>query len=85
MLLALARTPRTPAGFAAATGVTFAVFFALNKQAFANYYYFAIGATVLAVAVSGVSGPSDRFEVDVRQSTKSEARNPKQIRNPKKK
>jgi len=81
MLLALVRTPRTPAGFAAATGVAFAVFFALNKQAFANYYYFAIGALTIAAAVSGVSGPPE----EVRQSMKSEARNPKQIRNPKKK
>jgi hypothetical protein len=81
MALALARTPRTPSGFAAATAVTFAVFFALNKQAFANYYYFVIGALVAAVAASGTPGVGD----DVRQSTKSEARSPKQIRNLKKK
>jgi len=45
------RAPRTPAGFAAATAFVYCVFFALNKQAFANYYYFVVGSLCLAVAV----------------------------------
>lgn len=44
------RLPRSAAGFAAALALTFLVFFAFNKQAFANYYSFALGALLLAVA-----------------------------------
>ena len=49
-LLALWRLPRTPAGFAMAIALTFFVFFAFNKQAFCNYYFFVIGALCAAVA-----------------------------------
>jgi len=49
--LALFRVPRTPAGFAASLALTFFVFFAFNKQAFCNYYYFIIGSLLCAVAV----------------------------------
>ena len=38
--LSIWRLPRTPAGFASAVAVTFFVFFAFNKQAFCNYYFF---------------------------------------------
>ncbi|MFN7978537.1 MAG: hypothetical protein U0P30_10395 [Vicinamibacterales bacterium] len=48
--LAVWRSPRTGAGFAAALALTFLVFFAFNKQAFANYYSFALGTSFLAVA-----------------------------------
>lgn len=48
--LAVWRSPRTGAGFAAAMALTFLVFFAFNKQAFANYYSFALGTLLLAVA-----------------------------------
>jgi hypothetical protein len=77
MLLALARTPRTPAGVAAATGVAFAVFFALNKQAFANYYYFAIGAMAVAVAASGMFLNPESTESAAREARipKHETRN----------
>jgi hypothetical protein len=50
LALALWRAPRTPAGFAAATAFTFLVFFACNKQAFCNYYFFPLGALCAAVA-----------------------------------
>lgn len=49
-LLVIWRAARTPAGFAAATGLVYLAFFAFNKQAFANYYYFVIGALCCAVA-----------------------------------
>lgn len=56
------RSPRTGAGFAAALALTFLVFFAFNKQAFANYYSFALGTLFLAVAAwrppSPVSEPA---------------------------
>ena len=48
--LALWRLPRTPAGFGAAIGLTFWAFFAFNKQAFCNYYFFVIGALCASVA-----------------------------------
>ncbi|WP_224364660.1 hypothetical protein [Hyalangium versicolor] len=48
--LALWRAPRTPAGFAASVAFVYCVFFALNKQAFTNYYYFVLGALCIAVA-----------------------------------
>jgi hypothetical protein len=44
--------PRTPAGFAAGTALIFLFFFAFNKQAFANYYYFVIGAMCCAIAAT---------------------------------
>jgi hypothetical protein len=50
--LALWRAPRTPAGFAAGAALVYAVFFALNKQAFANYYYFVVGALCIAAAAA---------------------------------
>lgn len=53
LLLAARKAPRSAAGFAAAVAVTYLTFFAFNKQAFANYYYFVIGA--LCVAVSSIA------------------------------
>ena len=44
------RLPRSAAGFAAALSLTFLVFFAWNKQAFANYYAFVLGTLFLVVA-----------------------------------
>jgi hypothetical protein len=49
-ILALWRLPRTPAGFAMAIALTFFGFFAFNKQAFANYYFFVVGALYAATA-----------------------------------
>lgn len=49
-LLVAWRAPRTPAGFAAGVGVTLLVTFLLSKQAFANYYYLAVGALLVAAA-----------------------------------
>jgi hypothetical protein len=51
--LALWRAPRTPLGFAAALALAALVFFAFNKQAFANYYFFVIGALCCAIASCG--------------------------------
>ncbi len=56
--LALWRAPRTPAGFAASVALVYGVFFALNKQAFSNYYYFVVGALCVALAAhSRTSAP----------------------------
>ena len=50
--LALWRSSRTPAGFAAATALIYFAFFAFNKQAFCNYYFFVVGALSCAVATT---------------------------------
>ena len=52
MGLALWRAARTPAGFALGVSAMFLAFFVLNKQAFANYYFFVIGALCVAVAAT---------------------------------
>ena len=52
MGLALWRAARTPAGFALGVAALFLAFFVLNKQAFANYYLFVIGALCTAVAAA---------------------------------
>jgi hypothetical protein len=49
--LSLWRLPSTPAGFAAAVALNSFAFFAFNKQAFCNYYFFVIGALCVALAV----------------------------------
>lgn len=53
--LALRRSARTPAGFAAAAALVYLSFFAFNKQAFGNYYFFVVGALCAAVAVAAAS------------------------------
>jgi hypothetical protein len=60
--LCLWRSPRTPAGFAAATAASLLVFFAFNKQAFANYYFLVVAVCACALAASGVqdSEPVDK-------------------------
>ena len=52
MVLALWRAARTPAGFALGVSALFLAFFVLNKQAFANYYFFVVGALCVAVAAA---------------------------------
>lgn len=52
LALALWRAPRTPFGFALSSATLFFVFFALNKQAFANYYYLVTGLLCVAIAAS---------------------------------
>ncbi|HVF84822.1 MAG TPA: hypothetical protein VM821_02485, partial [Abditibacteriaceae bacterium] len=44
LVWALRRAPRNEAGFFAAIALVFLIFFAFNKQAFVNYYYFVLGA-----------------------------------------
>jgi hypothetical protein len=56
LALSLRRGPRTPAGFALSLGFVLLAFFAFNKQAFCNYYFFVIGA--LCCAVGGLEPPA---------------------------
>ena len=51
--LCLWRAPRNPAGFSASFAFGFLLFLAFNKQAFANYYFFVIGAICCAIAARG--------------------------------
>ena len=50
LTISLWRSPRTPAGFAASLSLLSIGFFAFNKQAFCNYYFFVIGAMCSAIA-----------------------------------
>ena len=58
---ALWKAPRTPAGFAAALALISLAFFAFNKQAFCNYYFFVIGAMCCAIGAGSMerSRPED--------------------------
>jgi hypothetical protein len=55
-LVMLWRAPRTPAGFAAATGAALLAFYAFNKFAACNYYFFVTAALLCAV---GACAPDD--------------------------
>ena len=52
VVYSLWRSPRTPAGFAASLALISLAFFAFNKQAFCNYYFFVIGALCCAIAAT---------------------------------
>jgi hypothetical protein len=52
--LALWRSERSPAAFAAALSLTLLLFFFFAKQAFANYYYLILACLAAAAATSGV-------------------------------
>jgi hypothetical protein len=68
--LGLWRMPRTPAGFAATCSLAYIGFFAFNKQAFCNYYYFTLGTLLVVV---GAIDPS----VPVIEPVRAEAVTPK--------
>jgi hypothetical protein len=57
---ALWLTARTPSGVAASVALVYFAFFAFNKQAFANYYLFVIGAMCCAIAAARLGGPAAR-------------------------
>lgn len=46
-----------PALFSAALGITYLAFYALNRQAFCNYYYFVVAALLCAVALTTRASP----------------------------
>ncbi|MGA2439995.1 MAG: hypothetical protein ABSH08_03485 [Tepidisphaeraceae bacterium] len=50
--LCLRRVASSPAGFAAAVALVHLLFFAFNKQAFGNYYYFVIATACWSIAVA---------------------------------
>jgi hypothetical protein len=66
--LALWRGERSPAGFAAALALVCLLFISLNKQAFANYYAFAIGALWCALATTRLPAqhPLNETAINVR-------------------
>ena len=53
--LALWKGRRGPAGFATSSAFVYAVFFALTKQSFCNYWWFVLGTICCGIAVSAVS------------------------------
>jgi hypothetical protein len=58
------RLPKTAGGFAATIGFTFLAFFAFNKQAFCNYYYFVIGAFATTLAAWEPTAETAALPVD---------------------
>lgn len=52
LALGLWKAPRTPALWCGASAVAYLGFFALNKQAFANYYFWPFALLVAAVAIA---------------------------------
>jgi hypothetical protein len=58
MILGLWRCPRTPAGFAAMVTLVHFAFFAFNKQAFINYYYFIMASSCWAIAAAKLPWPA---------------------------
>jgi hypothetical protein len=58
LLVAVARTSRTPSGFAAALALLYFGFFAFGGHAFCNHYYFILGLLSLAAATADTSPDS---------------------------
>jgi len=54
----LRRAASSPAGFAAAAALVHLLFFAFNKQAFANYYYFVFATACWSIAAANIAKPS---------------------------
>lgn len=52
--ICLRRVTSSPAGFAAAVTLVHLLFFAFNKQAFANYYYFVIATACWSIAAANL-------------------------------
>ena len=50
----LLKAPRRSSAFAGCFALVMLIFFCLNKQAFVNYYFLVIGATLLAAVMQGV-------------------------------
>jgi hypothetical protein len=57
------RAASSPAGFAAAVALVHMLFFAFNKQAFGNYYYFVIATACWAIGVAKWADDRRGFEV----------------------
>jgi uncharacterized membrane protein len=58
--LAFWKSARSPAGWAMSTTMVYLVFFAMNKQAFCNYYFMVIGFACLAAACASVPDSVNR-------------------------
>ena len=75
LMYSLWRSPRTPAGFAASLALVSLAFFAFNKQAFCNYYFFVIGA--LCCAIAATTPPAERFSTSCATPSLNSTRSPK--------
>ena len=72
LMLTLWRCPRRVWGFAAAVAVCFFMFFAFSKQAFANYYFFVIGAMSCAVAALATEADAQTVAADATRTESSQ-------------
>jgi uncharacterized membrane protein len=57
--MVLWKAPRTPSAFALSLALLSLIFFVLNKQAFANYYFFCLGTLCVGLAASAGEGNCD--------------------------
>jgi hypothetical protein len=63
------KAPRNAGGFGLALGLTYVAFFAFNKQAFCNYYFFTSGAFCCAIAaLSKCNSPRRHGDTEARSS-----------------
>ncbi len=58
MVAVLARGRRGPAAFVTGSALVYAVFIALSKQSFCNYWWFVLGCICCALAASGQDAPA---------------------------
>ena len=53
VLYGIVRAPRSALGFSSSMALTYLVFYAFNKQAFCNYYFFVLGLIAVALGCFG--------------------------------
>jgi hypothetical protein len=56
LIAGMARTPNTPAGFAASLTLSSLAMFAFGSKAFCNYYFYVVGAACCAIAAMPFAG-----------------------------
>ncbi len=61
--LALKKSPRTPAGFAASLGMVSLIFFVMNIAGFCNYYFFCAGALCLGLSSAAYDSGETLFAI----------------------
>ena len=73
---AMRRSPHNPGGFAGAAAIVLLVFFALNKQAFCNYYFLVIACCSFAMALSHNEDMSTEVDTPVTSRAWTECPSP---------
>jgi hypothetical protein len=66
LVIAMIRTPNTPAGFAGSIALSSLAMFAWGSKAFCNYYFFVIAAICCTIAIVPVTGEAVESSPDLR-------------------